>query len=43
MSPEIIEAIRQRWRRLSLVRYRGSFPVAYRILRNQILIYKVGA
>ncbi|WP_133959499.1 YlcG family protein [Raoultella planticola] len=43
MSPEIIEDIRQRWQRLTIIRYRGSFPVAYRILRNQIRIYKAGA
>ncbi|HBT2078912.1 YlcG family protein [Klebsiella pneumoniae] len=43
MSPEIIKDIRQRWQRLNIIRYRGSFPVAYRILRNQILIYKAGA
>ncbi|MHB0837205.1 YlcG family protein [Klebsiella grimontii] len=30
------ECIRQRWLRLNIVRYRGLFPVAYRILRNQI-------
>ncbi|HIC1652419.1 TPA: YlcG family protein [Klebsiella variicola] len=28
---------------MNIIRYRGSFPVAYRILRNQILIYKAGA
>ncbi|HAT3902181.1 YlcG family protein [Klebsiella variicola] len=42
MKPEFIEAIRQRWQRLNLIRYRGSFPVAYRILRNQIRNQKAG-
>ncbi|MBZ7631163.1 YlcG family protein [Klebsiella michiganensis] len=42
MSPEIIEALRQRWQRLNIVRYRGSFPVAYRIFRNQIRNQKAG-
>ncbi|MGJ3322448.1 YlcG family protein [Klebsiella michiganensis] len=43
MSMNTTEYIRQRWLRLNIVRYRGSFPVAYRILRNQIRIYKAGA
>ncbi|EKS1981731.1 YlcG family protein [Klebsiella sp. GG_Kp153] len=43
MSPEIIEDIHQRWQRLNIIRYRGSFPVAYRILRNQIRNQKAGA
>ncbi|WP_407716728.1 YlcG family protein [Klebsiella michiganensis] len=30
------ECIRQRWLRLNIVRYRGSFPVVYRIFRNFI-------
>ncbi|WP_416308860.1 YlcG family protein [Raoultella ornithinolytica] len=42
VNPEFIEAIRQRWQRLNLIRYRGSFPVAYRILRNQICSHKAG-
>ncbi|ELM1667574.1 MULTISPECIES: YlcG family protein [Enterobacteriaceae] len=42
MSPEIIEDLRQRWQRLNIVRYRGSFPVTYRILRNQIRNQKAG-
>ncbi|WP_316502666.1 YlcG family protein [Klebsiella oxytoca] len=37
------ECIRQRWLRLNIVRYRGSFTVAYRILRNQIRNQKAGA
>ncbi|HGW2967024.1 TPA: YlcG family protein [Klebsiella oxytoca] len=37
------ECIRQRWLQLNIVRYRGSFPVAYRILRNQIRNQKAGA
>lgn len=39
MKPELIEALRLRWQRLRIYRYRGSFPVAYRILRNYIRIY----
>lgn len=38
VKPEVIESLRQRWLRLRIYRYRGSFPVAYRILRNQIRI-----
>ncbi|EPJ7337267.1 YlcG family protein [Citrobacter amalonaticus] len=38
MKTEVIEALRQRWLRLRIYRYRGSFPVAYRILRNYIRI-----
>lgn len=38
MKPELIEALRLRWQRLRVYRYRGSFPVAYRILRNYIRI-----
>ncbi|HHD7476612.1 TPA: YlcG family protein [Klebsiella oxytoca] len=43
MNMNTIEFIRQRWLRLNIVRYRGSFPGAYRILGNQICIYKAGA
>lgn len=42
MNQHEIEHIRQRWQRLNLFRYRGSFPVAYRILRNEIRIQKAG-
>lgn len=38
MKPERIEALRLRWQRLRVYRYRGSFPVAYRILRIYIRI-----
>ncbi|HAT2746489.1 TPA: YlcG family protein [Citrobacter farmeri] len=38
MKPEVIEYLRWRWLRLRIYRYRGSFPVAYRILRNYIRI-----
>ncbi|ELO4690833.1 MULTISPECIES: YlcG family protein [Citrobacter] len=38
MKPEVIESLRWRWLRLRICRYRGSFPVAYRILRNYIRI-----
>ncbi|EGB2526606.1 YlcG family protein [Salmonella enterica] len=38
MTPEAVEVLRQRWRSLRIYRYRGSFPVAYRILRNYIRI-----
>jgi hypothetical protein len=38
IKPERIEALRLRWQRLRVYRYRGSFPVAYRILRNYIRI-----
>ncbi|HDH7790211.1 TPA: YlcG family protein [Raoultella ornithinolytica] len=43
MNVNTTECIRQRWMQLNIVRYRGAFPVAYRILRNQIRIYKAGA
>ena len=36
MKPEVIESLRWRW--LRIYRYRGSFPVAYHILRNYIRI-----
>ncbi|EPO5351533.1 MULTISPECIES: YlcG family protein [Klebsiella] len=42
MNMKTTECIRQRWLRLNIVRYRGSFPVAYRILRNQIRNQKAG-
>ncbi|MEC3931595.1 MULTISPECIES: YlcG family protein [Citrobacter] len=38
MKPEVIESLRWRWLRFHIYRYRGSFPVAYRILRNYIRI-----
>lgn len=43
VKPEATESLRLRWQRLNLIRYRGSFPVAYRILRNQIRNQKAGA
>ncbi|MBZ7616418.1 YlcG family protein [Klebsiella michiganensis] len=36
MNMNTTECIRQRWLQLNIVRYRGSFPVAYRILKNFI-------
>lgn len=36
MKENRIKALHQRWELLRLYRYRGSFPVAYRILRNYI-------
>ncbi|PXW42056.1 hypothetical protein DET57_11448 [Klebsiella oxytoca] len=36
------ECIRQCWQRLILLRYPGSFPVAYLILRNKIRNQKAG-
>ncbi|ELW9510273.1 YlcG family protein [Klebsiella oxytoca] len=42
MNMKTTECIRQRWLRLNIVRYRGSFPVAYRIFRNQIRNQKAG-
>ncbi|EBV1872839.1 YlcG family protein [Salmonella enterica subsp. enterica serovar Stanley] len=33
-----MEILRMRWLRLRIYRYRGSFPVAYRILRNYVRI-----
>ncbi|MBA7854136.1 YlcG family protein [Enterobacter sp. RHBSTW-00901] len=38
MKPELIEALRLRWQHLRICRYRGSFLVDYRILRNHIRI-----
>lgn len=38
MKPELIDILRMRWLRLRIYRYRGSFPVAYRILRNYVRI-----
>ncbi|MGH2339742.1 YlcG family protein [Salmonella enterica subsp. enterica serovar Paratyphi A] len=44
MKQELIEILRMRWLRLRIYRYRGSFPVAYRILRNYVRIEaKTGA
>ncbi|ACI11148.1 TPA: YlcG family protein [Klebsiella variicola subsp. variicola] len=43
MKPEATKYLRLHWQRLNLIRYRGSFPVAYRILRNQIRNQKAGA
>ncbi|EPD8812204.1 TPA: YlcG family protein [Klebsiella variicola] len=43
MKPEATKYLRLHWQRLNLIRYRGSFPVAYRILRNQIRNQKPGA
>ncbi|EAP5485568.1 YlcG family protein [Salmonella enterica] len=40
MKPELIDILRMRWLRLRIYRYRGSFPVAYRILRNFVRIYQ---
>ncbi|EPM0862182.1 TPA: YlcG family protein [Klebsiella pneumoniae] len=42
VKPEATESLRLRWQRLNLIRYRGSFPVAYRIFRNQIRNQKAG-
>lgn len=43
MKPELIEILRMRWLRLRIYRYRGSFPVAYRILRNYVRIEANGS
>lgn len=43
MKENRIKTLHQRWELLRLYRYRGSFPVAYRILRNQIRNQKAGA
>ncbi|EPY1562913.1 YlcG family protein [Klebsiella michiganensis] len=42
VKPEATESLRLRWQRLNIICYRGSFPVAYRILRNQIRNQKAG-
>ncbi|EKQ3184256.1 YlcG family protein [Salmonella enterica] len=38
MKPELIDILHMSWLRLRIYRYRGSFPVAYRILRNYVRI-----
>ncbi len=38
MKENCIKTLHQRWELLRIYRYRGSFSVAYRILRNYIRI-----
>lgn len=40
MSREVIERIRDRWKKLRLCRHRGTVLVDYKILRNFVRIYK---
>lgn len=40
MSRDVIESIRDRWKKLRLCRHRGTVLVDYRILRNFVRIYQ---
>ncbi|WP_142384175.1 YlcG family protein [Klebsiella michiganensis] len=40
MNHDVIERIRYRWKKLSLLRSRGTVLVDYKILRNFVRIYK---
>lgn len=40
MSRDVIELIRDRWKKLRLLRSRGTLLVDYRILRNFVRIYQ---
>ncbi|MCS6090132.1 YlcG family protein [Klebsiella pneumoniae subsp. pneumoniae] len=40
MSRDVIERIRERWKKLRLFRHRGTVLVDYKILRNFVRIYK---
>ncbi len=40
MNQDVIDRIRERWKKLRLLRSRGTVLVDYKILRNFVSIYK---
>ncbi|MBX4756461.1 YlcG family protein [Klebsiella sp. CVUAS 8534.2] len=40
MSRDVIERIRERWKKLRLWRHRGTVMTDYRILKNFVRIYQ---